>query len=257
MARIGEIVRQVALIALLAAFLEMLLPDKKMTRYVRLVLGLFVVVAILSPLAEGLRLGPEMDVAAWDLRLDPVTDVPAQQGQEIARANAEAALELYRQRLAGQIKALVSLVPGVKTVEAQVSVDNEKECRGAIRRVVVIVTLGEPASAPPPIEVERIEVQPGTKPDSDANNEPMGETAPGEEAKSDLAVIPEPVLPEKQLSEEPAQAPGEVAGAEQKSPSPAATVTQDEAQQLKARIIAMITHFYGLEPGQVEVLFVK
>ncbi|CEP66055.1 Sporulation stage III, protein AF [Moorella glycerini] len=192
--KIGEIVRQVALIALLAAFLEMLLPEKKMTRYVRLVLGLFVVVAILTPLVEGLRFGPELDVTAWDLRLDPVAAAPVQQGREMARANEEAALEIYRDRLAGQIKALVSLVPGVKQAEVLVSLTGDKEHRGAIRRVVITATLAGPETA---------------KGGGDAPPPPAGN------------------LPPK--------------------------ITAAEVQQIKSRIVAMITHFYGLEPGRVEV----
>ncbi|KYH31379.1 stage III sporulation protein AF [Neomoorella mulderi] len=198
--KIGEIVRQVALIALLAAFLEMLLPEKKMTRYVRLVLGLFVVVAILTPLVEGLRFGPELDVTAWDLRLDPAAAAPVQQGREMARANEEAALEIYRDRLAGQIKALVSLVPGVKQAEVLVSLAGDKEHRGAIRRVVVTATLAG------------------------------GETAEG--GGDAPAAQPSPEGKENTLPPK---------------------ITAAEVQQIKSRIVAMITHFYGLEPGQVEV----
>lgn len=187
LAKIGEIVRQVALIALLAAFLEMLLPEKNITRYVRLVLGLFVVVAILTPLVEGLRIGPELELAAWDLRLDSAAAVtPVQQGKELARANEEAALEIYRNRLAGQIKALVALVPDVKGEEVTVEVAGDGERLGAIRRVVVTAALAA------------------------GEKDKGGEDQTGENKDAGAKVI-------------------------------------------QSRIINMITHFYGLEPGQVEV----
>lgn len=187
LAKIGEIVRQVALIALLAAFLEMLLPEKNITRYVRLVLGLFVVVAILTPLVEGLRIGPELELAAWDLRLDSAAAVtPVQQGKELARANEEAALEIYRNRLAGQIKALVALVPDVKGEEVTVEVAGDGERLGAIRRVVITAFLAA------------------------GEKDKGGEDQTGENKDAGAKVI-------------------------------------------QSRIINMITHFYGLEPGQVEV----
>ncbi|MEW8958245.1 MAG: stage III sporulation protein AF [Moorella sp. (in: firmicutes)] len=193
--KIGEIVRQVALIALLAAFLEMLLPEKNITRYVRLVLGLFVVVAILTPLVEGLRIGPELELAAWDLRLDSAAAVtPVQQGKELARTNEEAALEIYRNRLAGQIRALVALVPDVKEEEVTVEVADDGERLGAIRRVVVTAAL-----------------------------------AAGEKDKG---------------GEEFASSPGEDQTGKNKDTA---------AKEIQSRIINMITHFYGLEPGQVEV----
>ncbi|MBE3573628.1 MAG: stage III sporulation protein AF [Moorella humiferrea] len=194
LAKIGEIVRQVALIALLAAFLEMLLPDKNITRYVRLVLGLFVVVAILTPVVESLRIGPELELAAWDLRLDQVAAAPIQQGKELARTNEEAALEIYRNRLAGQIRALVALVPEVKEEEVMVEVAGNGERLGAIRRVVITAFL-----------------------------------AAGEKDKG---------------GEDFASSPGEDQTGENKDAG---------AKVIQSRIINMITHFYGLEPGQVEV----
>lgn|GEM_PF-1009967 len=224
LAKIGEIVRQVALIALLAAFLEMLLPEKKITRYVRLVLGLFVVVAILTPLAEGLRFGPELELAAWDLRLDPAAAAPVQQGREMARANDEAALEIYRNRLAGQIKALVTLVPGVKQAEVLVDVSGERERLGAIRRVVVTATLAGAETA---------------KGGGDAPLSPAG-NLPGTQ---------ELAPPETQLPRRPEQ----IAGQEEGLPSTAPQITAAEVQEIQSRIVTMITHFYGLEPGQVEV----
>ncbi|WP_258359239.1 stage III sporulation protein AF [Moorella sulfitireducens (nom. illeg.)] len=224
LAKIGEIVRQVALIALLAAFLEMLLPDKKITRYVRLVLGLFVVVAILTPLAEGLRFGPELELAAWDLRLDPAAATPVQQGRDLARANEEAALEIYRERLAGQIRALVTLVPGVKQAEVLVDLSGDKERPGAIRRVVVTATLEseEPVKGSP-----------------DASPVPPG-NLPGTQG----AVTPETQFPGR---------PEQITEQEKGQPAIAPQITPAEVEEIQSRIVTMITHFYGLASEQVDV----
>ncbi|OIQ58230.1 stage III sporulation protein SpoIIIAF [Moorella thermoacetica] len=275
LAKIGVIVRQVALIALLAAFLEMLLPEKKMTRYVRLVLGLFVVVAILSPLVEGVRLGPDLDVAAWDLRLDPVTAAPVEQGRELAAANEEAALEVYRERLAGQIRALVALIPGISTADVLVRVAGEQGYRGAIRQVVVTVTLaaatgntgtGKEEGTRPPVRIDRIEVKPGA-PGGNTSPPATGQAAtgsgnssreqPDEEAGAGaLPVKPEALDPAGTGAQPPpAGGPGQANRETTKAGSPpgASDDTSTVVQQVKARIRDMVCHFYGLEPGQVEV----
>ncbi|APC08740.1 stage III sporulation protein AF [Neomoorella thermoacetica] len=274
LAKIGVIVRQVALIALLAAFLEMLLPEKKMTRYVRLVLGLFVVVAILSPLVEGVRPGLDLDVAAWDLRLDPVTATPVEQGRELAAANEEAALEVYRDRLAGQIRALVALIPGIRTVNVLVRVTGEQGYRGAIQQVVITVTLaetgktgtGKEGGSGPQVRVDRIEVKPGAadentsslatgQPTAGSGNPPR-EQPDGQAGTGTLPVKPEATGPAGTGEQQtPAGGPGRAnqETTEAGSPPGANGATSTVVQQVKTRIRDMVCHFYGLEPGQVEV----
>ena len=281
--KIGTIVRQVALIALLAAFLEMLLPEKKMTRYVRLVLGLFVVVAILSPLVEGLRTGPDLDVAAWDLRLDPVTAAPVQQGREMAAANEQAALEIYRERLAGQIKALVGLIPGIQQVEVLVRVAGEQGYRGAIQRVVVTATLTGPGErqggskggtrdGPPLVSISPIEVKPGVTGGTPYQPAPEGGDPGQEQAGLKTGTGAQPgnqgnmaqgkadqlvPVPRSPGIGEPAPANPLPADRELRHPAGAAGSSGDTAsdgEQIKARIREMVCHFYGLEPGQVEVI---
>lgn len=148
---IGEIVRQVALIAILAGLLEMMLPQRSMSRYVRLVLGLFILVAILSPLAESFSRGEVLDVIAWDLRPQSVEVGSASPAQTWATASEEAALEIFRKRVASQMRALISLIPGVKTAEVEVEVEQDKSQIGKILGVVVTVKLAEEEPRPPEI----------------------------------------------------------------------------------------------------------
>lgn len=153
--KIGEVVRQVALITLLAAFLEMLLPGKKITHYVRLVLGLFVVVAIITPVVEDLRIGPELDVAAWDLRLNPVRAAPIETGKEMAEETEAEAINVYKERLAGQIKSLVTLVPGIESAEVLVDINEKQGYLGAVKRVVVTANTKQ---LPSSVQVDGIEI---------------------------------------------------------------------------------------------------
>ncbi|MDN5346884.1 MAG: stage sporulation protein [Clostridia bacterium] len=157
MEALADIVRQVALIVLLAAFLEMLLPRRGLTNYVRLVLGLFVLVAILNPIVGMLGRGGEVAVAAWDLRPPPPLSEAVAKGRELARRNNEKALETYRHSLANQIKALVSLIPGAG--EAEVEVEIEPGETGRLKLVRVI--LFRPAEVRGEIKIPPVELVPG------------------------------------------------------------------------------------------------
>lgn len=142
--------RQVALIAILAGLLEMMLPQRAMSRYVRLVLGLFILVAILSPLAESFSRGEVLEVIAWDLRPKSLEGSSVRPAQIWSTASGEAVLEIFRQRVAGQMQTLISLIPGVKTAEVEVEVEQGKSQIGKILGVVVTVELAEESEPQPP-----------------------------------------------------------------------------------------------------------
>lgn len=118
MQTLQTLVRNLAIILLLATFMEMLLPNKSMRGYVQLVMGLFVISAILSPMMSLLHLPMEMDIPAWTSVV--VEDLPVlateNSGEKVGR---DAVQEQYRQILVHQIEALALGVSGVKQVKVE------------------------------------------------------------------------------------------------------------------------------------------
>ena len=53
--------KQIVILVLIAAFMDLLLPNNSMERYIKLVMGLLIILAILSPVFQWIRLrfGPE------------------------------------------------------------------------------------------------------------------------------------------------------------------------------------------------------
>ncbi|QZT32648.1 stage III sporulation protein AF [Caldalkalibacillus thermarum TA2.A1] len=51
-AYLGELIKQIVLIILIATFLDLLLPNSQMRRYIKLVVGLLIIMTILSPVLE-------------------------------------------------------------------------------------------------------------------------------------------------------------------------------------------------------------
>jgi len=113
------LVRNLALILLLATFLEMLLPNKSMRGFVQMVMGLFVISAILTPITTFLHTPLSMDIPAWTITTPQDLPAIAVEGQG-AQIGRDAVQEQYRQILINQIKALAMGVSGVGDAEVEV-----------------------------------------------------------------------------------------------------------------------------------------
>ncbi|AET66702.1 Stage III sporulation protein AF (Spore_III_AF) [Desulfosporosinus orientis DSM 765] len=123
MQTLTTLVRNLALILLLATFLEMLLPNKSMRGFVQMVMGLFVISAVLAPITVFLHTPLSLEVPAWSASTP--RDLPAiaveGQGQKIAR---DAVQEQYRQILANQIKGLALGTSGVADADVDVAFED-------------------------------------------------------------------------------------------------------------------------------------
>jgi len=122
-----ELIRNLAFILLLATFLEMLLPNKSMKGFVQLVMGLFVIAAVLSPLTSFLNLDFTDEVPAWAVA--STSDMPVLAGErELEDQGKSAVREQYKKILTNQIKVFVSAIDGVE--DTQVDVELEKNSGG-------------------------------------------------------------------------------------------------------------------------------
>lgn len=116
------LIRNLAFILLLATFLEMLLPSKTMRGFVQLVMGLFVIVAIINPLANFLRLDFTNGVPAWVTVSSTELPVLASEGDS-ADQGKSAVREQYKRILVNQIEILVLAVDGVGSAEVEVELE--------------------------------------------------------------------------------------------------------------------------------------
>ncbi|MDW7674948.1 MAG: stage III sporulation protein AF [Bacillota bacterium] len=140
---ITNIVREIVIIVLLASFLEMLLPKSNMKRFVQVILGLFILISILNPIAS-LISSDEMtfQIEAWQYQPVATSDLEdiLAQGQRLARAGEASAVREYEVRIEKQISSLVTLVPGVDYVDVTVSVgDGDKGLVGDIQQVLLTI----------------------------------------------------------------------------------------------------------------------
>jgi len=124
MEALKALIRNLAFILLLATFLEMLLPNKSMRGFVQLVMGLFVIAAILNPLAHFISLDIMEEIPAWvevsseDLPVLAAEGTPLNTGKSAVR-------EQYKRILCNQIKVLVSTIDDIKSAEVSIELDEE------------------------------------------------------------------------------------------------------------------------------------
>lgn len=119
MQTLQTLVRNLAVILLLATFLEMLLPNKSMRGFVQMVMGLFVISAVLAPITTFLHTPLSMEIPAWTTTSPQDLPAIAAEGQGVKVAR-DAVQEQYRQILVNQIKALALGTKGVEAVEVDV-----------------------------------------------------------------------------------------------------------------------------------------
>lgn len=144
MAEVTEWVKSIVMVVMFATFLEFLLPASSMQRFVRVIMGLFIMLAILNPL---------INVLHSQILPEPVTvfGTPSGKATEIERASQAAAKgrnqlthEMYRQDLAKQIRALLMAIDGIAEVRVAVDTNNEEGSRniGAIKSITIYVQPG-------------------------------------------------------------------------------------------------------------------
>lgn len=118
MESLQTLVRNLAIIILLASVLEMLLPNKSMQGFVKLIMGLFVISAVLDPLISLLHLPQSTSVPAWiEVRSQELPVLAGNNGLEIGR---DAVQDQFTLILENQIKALVLGISGVDEVMVEV-----------------------------------------------------------------------------------------------------------------------------------------
>lgn len=122
-----SLIRNLAFILLLATFLEMLLPNKSMRGFVQLVMGLFVIAAVLNPLANFLSINLADQVPAWVV--DSSADLPVLAADDNTKDMGKSAVrEQYKRILINQINVLVATIEGV--ADNEVAVELEQDAGG-------------------------------------------------------------------------------------------------------------------------------
>lgn len=137
-----ELVRNVVVIVMLTAFLDMILPSSTMRPYVKLAMGLFILVTLLTPILTFVLHDREFEVFAWQYH-EPAQKVFTRQqdSERLLSVNQQLLRDDYARRLEVQMEALVRLVNGVETkIRVELTQTAQMASGEGIKSVVVSVT---------------------------------------------------------------------------------------------------------------------
>ncbi|WP_041313130.1 stage III sporulation protein AF [Heliomicrobium modesticaldum] len=177
------------MIILVGTLLDMLLPNGRLQSLVRLVAGLFIMVAVLNPIMSWLNRNDWAATLGGDMPAREVAgyDEIRRKGEALREEGLHQAREEAKNRLQRQVEALVGLKPGVKAAAAQVELGKREENPSAIGQITVTLRPDEPAKgskeateAVAPVMVDDRDLQKGA---GDLANDPKA--APAQKGEID------------------------------------------------------------------------
>ena len=176
---IGNLVQTLVVIVILTAVLDMLLPQQKFRQYLRLVVGLLVLLMVVNVFAG--ILGREGTYASFMLPEEEVVSSLASQDdldqhEEVWEENREAIVEEYRQRLHQYLQEVLE-AEGWEKKELHISVqeDDESPDFGRIEKVQAKVAPLEEKDTATMDQVEVPSVTVGEKDDALLENQEVEE----------------------------------------------------------------------------------
>lgn len=134
-----NLVRDLALIVVLASFLDMFLPSGAMRSFARVVMGLFMIFTVLNPMLSFAKQDFTFPTFTVPAMSSSATEEALAQGEEMARRNRELALDDLRRNLAQQVKAMAEMNGKIVVYDVQVELDSGEDSSGRIKKLSLIV----------------------------------------------------------------------------------------------------------------------
>ncbi|MGM0471565.1 MAG: stage III sporulation protein AF [Bacillota bacterium] len=129
-------IKDLVTILLFTSFIELLLPESRLEKYTQVVLGLFVVIAILNPilnlfnadynfyqLSEVLTAASQPEVEMSEIKRD---------GQKLRRERQRQVVNKYRDRIARQVTALVAINQELTKEQVEVKLTDQQQIKQLI-----------------------------------------------------------------------------------------------------------------------------
>jgi stage III sporulation protein AF len=136
-------VKNIIFVVLFASFLELLLPNNSMQRFIRVIMGLFIMLAILSPLIDVVQnhLLP-MEVPTLSGSSTHSLSI-LNEAKTFVAGREELSAELYKKQVAQQMQVMILALDGVADARVVIDTDNSNGgAQGRIHRVTIYIKPG-------------------------------------------------------------------------------------------------------------------
>lgn len=158
-------IKQIILLVLFATFLELLIPSNNYKKFIKVIMGLLILVAVLQPVLNLIQ-QPWDETASTEVSARNIADNKAdilRQSTEIQSERDRIALEQYRKELIKQIRVLARAVDGVSDIKAEVLLNEGKgeKSYGMIKNITVYAQAGSADNGKATVKpVKPVEVAP-------------------------------------------------------------------------------------------------
>ncbi len=162
---IRSLVQSLIVIIILAMFLEMLLPAGEVNKYVKMVVGLLIIIAVVQAVGNLTRFDFTGELQPYVQKKDDLSfSAIRENGEKINAGQQVTALEQYRQGLENQVMALARVNRKVSVVDVEVKVQSKKNQPeyGQLREIVLVVSRESGPEQPEPENQVVVEVEPVT-----------------------------------------------------------------------------------------------
>lgn len=163
-----NIVQNILIIILLTVLLEMLLPEGDMRRYVRLVMGLFVIMAVLQPVLSFFHSGLNLETVSFINSNQTDVDLKAamRRGEKIRAEQQNQAIKGMQQKINSQVLALAKLNKSVTVtgVEVEIVSDPQSASFGQIKKITVTTGSDKKAKEKEQLPAENNQLSRGVTP---------------------------------------------------------------------------------------------
>ena len=134
-------VKGIVMVVIFATFLELLLPTSSMQRFIRVIMGLFIMLAIMNPLIAILQSSWTTAEQTVFMTVDGNQSNTWRAVNQSVENHSKITNEMYRQDVARQVRSLVMAVEGVAEARVTVETDTQKG-PGFIRMVTIYIQPG-------------------------------------------------------------------------------------------------------------------
>lgn len=136
-------VKNIIFIVLFASFLELLLPSNSMQRFVRVIMGLFIMLAILGPVIDVVQHSiTPMQVPTLSGSGGNATTI-VKDAQNFAQQRETVVALQYKKELAQQMQVMITALEGVADAKVVIEInDNDGVEKGKVKSVMVYLTPG-------------------------------------------------------------------------------------------------------------------
>ncbi|MDS1030083.1 stage III sporulation protein AF [Bacillota bacterium LX-D] len=166
---IKEIARNIILIVFFAGVLEIFLPVRtSVGKYLQLVMGLFVIITIISPIVKYFDQNTFLETLTDAVQQTKSNDIIFQQGVELKKQNESLAVQSAVEKIQKQATALAQLVPGVDKAEAKVDIYQDGQTL-QLKSIKVFASVEELETSQQSSEVETVSVDLKTNEKKDAH----------------------------------------------------------------------------------------